>query len=87
MSQIMNIHLLNQISINLLAILFTTFIKGSIVFIIVYFALSLLKSLSPEFKYLIWFFVICGFVLIPLFSIVLLIERLPNNWAVRASEI
>jgi beta-lactamase regulating signal transducer with metallopeptidase domain len=45
-----------------------TFIKGSIVFIIVYIALAVFKNLPAEFKHLIWFAVICGFILIPLFS-------------------
>jgi beta-lactamase regulating signal transducer with metallopeptidase domain len=51
-----------------LSILFTTFIKGSVVFIIVYLTVSTLKNLSPEFKHLIWFVVLCGIVLIPIFS-------------------
>jgi beta-lactamase regulating signal transducer with metallopeptidase domain len=45
-----------------------TFMKGSAVFIIVYFTLAILKSLSSDLKHIIWFVVICGFILIPLFS-------------------
>jgi beta-lactamase regulating signal transducer with metallopeptidase domain len=71
MPQIMNIHLLNQLSMSLLSMLIATFIKGSIVFIIVYLALSILKNLSPEFKHLIWLLVICGFVLIPIISMMM----------------
>jgi beta-lactamase regulating signal transducer with metallopeptidase domain len=59
-----------------MSLLFITFIKGSIVFIIVYIALSIFRNLSPEFKHLIWFFLICGFVLIPLFSMMMPVFRL-----------
>ena len=69
-SHIMNVHLLNQLSVNILSILFMTFMKGSAVFIIVYFTLSILKSLSSDLKHIIWFVVICGFILIPLFSMI-----------------
>ena len=71
MSHIMHVHILNQVSFSIVSMLFMTFLKGSTVFILVYFALSVLKSLSPDLKHIIWFVVICGFLLIPLFSFIM----------------
>jgi beta-lactamase regulating signal transducer with metallopeptidase domain len=76
MLQFINIHLLNRLSLDLLSILCSTFIKGSLVFTFVYLALLIFKNLSPELKHLIWLFVICGFVLIPLVSMTMPVIQL-----------
>ncbi|UCB46444.1 MAG: M56 family metallopeptidase, partial [Spirochaetota bacterium] len=38
-------------------------------FLVVYFIIHILKKLSPEYKHLLWFFVICGFIIIPIISV------------------
>ena len=68
MSQIMNIHLLNQFSSQLMSMLFMTFIKGSIVFIIVYCITRMVKHMPSELKHLLWLCTILSFMLIPFFS-------------------
>jgi beta-lactamase regulating signal transducer with metallopeptidase domain len=68
MLQIADIQSINQISLHLLSLLFITTLKGAFVFVIVYLILQTLKNFSPGYKHLLWFFVICGFILIPVIS-------------------
>jgi len=70
MLEISVIQSINQISLHLLSILFMTSVKGAFVFLIVYFLIKSLKKLSPEYKHLLWFFLIFGFIIIPIISMI-----------------
>ena len=84
MLEIIDIQAMNHVSLRLVSLLTMTFIKGFFVFAVMYFTVLMMKKLSPEFKHLLWFFGICSFILIPVFtyfipSFDLNILRIPNT--------
>jgi len=68
MLQIVSIQSINQISLYLITLLFMTIIKGAFVFFMVYCIIRIFKNLSSDYKHLLWFFVICGLLVIPIAS-------------------
>lgn len=68
MPHIIKIFSINQFSLQIISMFLMSLIKGSFVFVPAYFVISRMRSISSEFKHLLWLFVICSFILLPVFS-------------------
>ena len=84
MPGLIDIQAVNHVLFRLVSLLTMTFVKGFFVFAVMYFTVLMMKKFSAEFRHLLWFFVICSFILIPVFSYIipsfeLNILRIPNT--------
>ena len=71
MLEIIDIQAMNHVSLRLVSLLTMTFIKGFFVFAVMYFTILRMKKLSAEFRHLLWFFVICSFIILPFASFII----------------
>ena len=71
MLEIIDIQAMNHVSLRLVSLLTMTFIKGFFVFAVMYFTILRMKKLSAEFRHLLWFFVICSFIILPFASVII----------------
>jgi len=70
MFEIIDIQVMNHVSLRLVSLLAMTYIKGFFLFAVIYFVLQRMKRLTAEFRHFMWFFVICSFVILPFSSVI-----------------